>query len=126
MTDMQVSAGAFLKTDTQGRVQTPAAQRERLLDEFDKSGLSATKFAALVGVKYQTFAGWVARRRKHTGAKAPAEVADPVRWLEAERTFAWLYKWRRLRCDYEQQVRYSQALIQVAAIGIMLNRLTRA
>ncbi len=80
---MQASDGAILKTDTQGRVQTPAAQRERLLDEFEKSGLSGAKFAALVGVKYQTFAGWAARRRKRTGAKAPAQAADPVRWLEA-------------------------------------------
>jgi hypothetical protein len=58
MTDIQGSAGAILKTDTRGRVQRPVAQRERLLDEFEKSGLSGSKFAALVGVKYQTFAGW--------------------------------------------------------------------
>jgi hypothetical protein len=83
MTDMQSSDGAILKTDTQGRVQTPAAQRERLLDEFETSGLSGTKFAALVGVKYQTFAGWAARRRKLAGAKTPVRPADPVRWLEA-------------------------------------------
>jgi putative transposase len=47
------------------------------------------------------------------------------RWI-VERTFAWLCKWRRLRCDYEQNVKYSQALIHIAAIAIMLNRLTRA
>ena len=83
MTDMQGSDGPILKTDTRGRVQTPAAQRERLLDEFERSGLSGTKFAALVGIKYQTFAALAARRRKLAGAKAPVRPADPVRWLEA-------------------------------------------
>ena len=83
MTDMQKSDGAILKTDTKGRVQTPPARRESLLDEFERSGLSASKFAALVGIKYQTFAAWAARRRKHTTTKSPAKPVDPVRWLEA-------------------------------------------
>ena len=83
MTDMQKSDGAILKTDTKGRVQTPPARRESLLDEFERSGLSASKFAALVGIKYQTFAAWAARRRKHASTKAPAKPVDPVRWLEA-------------------------------------------
>jgi hypothetical protein len=83
MTDMQKSDGAILKTDTRGRVQTPPARRESLLDEFERSGLSASKFAALVGIKYQTFAAWAARRRKHATTKSPAKPADPVRWLEA-------------------------------------------
>jgi hypothetical protein len=83
MTDIQKSEGAIIKTDTQGRVQTPAARRESLLDEFERSGLSGTKFAALVGIKYQTFAAWAARRRKLAGAKAPVKPVEQVRWLEA-------------------------------------------
>ena len=51
-----------LKTDTKGRVHTPPARREQLLDEFERSGLSGTKFAELAGLKYQTFAAWAARR----------------------------------------------------------------
>jgi hypothetical protein len=83
MTDMLKSDGAILKTDTKGRVQTPPARRESLLDEFERSGLSASKFAALVGIKYQTFAAWAARRRKHATNKAPGKPVDSVRWLEA-------------------------------------------
>ena len=83
MTDMQKSGGAILKTDGKGRVRTPAARRESLLDEFERSGLSGPKFAALAGVKYQTFAAWSLRRRKLNGAKAAVKPADPVRWLEA-------------------------------------------
>ncbi|SHK49788.1 hypothetical protein SAMN02745181_0018, partial [Rubritalea squalenifaciens DSM 18772] len=38
--------------------------REALLDTFEKSPLSGTKFAALHGVKYQTFATWVQNRKR--------------------------------------------------------------
>jgi len=76
---------SIIKTDEVGRRQIPAARRERLLDEFDRSGLSAAKFATLTGLKYSTFAAWVQRRRKPptSAVKVPAKSADPVRWLEA-------------------------------------------
>jgi restriction endonuclease Mrr len=73
-----------LKTDTLGRVKTPRDRRETLLDEFERSGLSGAKFAALAGIKYQTFASWVAHRRKTSGvSKPPSKPIDQVRWLEA-------------------------------------------
>jgi len=66
------NAGQVLKTDVLGRVKTGARQREAMLDEFERSGLSGTKFAAVAGVNYQTFASWVQKRRKATGAYAKA------------------------------------------------------
>lgn len=57
-------ADEVLKSDTLGRVQTPKARREALLEEFERSGVSGKKFAAMVGVNYQTFASWVQKRRK--------------------------------------------------------------
>ena|SRR5215216_6061570 len=75
---------AVLKSDTRGRVRTPPERRERLLDEFERSGLSGAKFAEVVGIKYQTLAAWVTKRRKQRGvARTAANAADPVRWLEA-------------------------------------------
>jgi hypothetical protein len=76
---------SIIKVDEVGRRRTPVARREQLLDEFERSGLSGAKFAALTGVKYSTFAAWVLRRRKQSGGavKAPVKPADPVRWLEA-------------------------------------------
>ena len=59
-----------LKSDAMGRVRTPRVRREALLVEFEKSGVSARKFAALVGVNYQTFASWVQARRKARGRGA--------------------------------------------------------
>lgn len=78
----------LLKSDVLGRVHTPKERRESLLDEFEQSGLSGTKFAALAGVKYQTFANWAQRRRKQrrqnpTVAKTSAPSVSTVRWLEA-------------------------------------------
>jgi hypothetical protein len=53
------------------------------LDEFERSGLSGVKFAALAGIKYQTFAAWALRRRKRVAVQAPAKTQEQVRWLEA-------------------------------------------
>lgn len=83
------SEGQVLKSDTRGRVRTPLARQEALLDEFEKSAVSGAQFAALAGVKYQTFASWVHRRRKDRGevARRPRlgaqEPAQAVRWMEA-------------------------------------------
>src|SRR6185369_17312958 len=84
MTTMTEATEAILKTDTKGRVKTPPERREKLLDEFERSGLSGAKFAELAGIKYQTFAAWVARRRKQRGlTQSTTTRTDPVRWLEA-------------------------------------------
>ena len=84
MTNSINTAEVILKTDEHGRVQTPANRRESLLDEFERSGLSTAKFAALAGIKYQTFAAWTLRRRRQRGTAKPVTPnADSVRWLEA-------------------------------------------
>ena len=84
MTDMIKTDEPLLKTDGLGRVKTPPERREQLLDEFERSGLSGAKFAELTGIKYQTFAAWVARRRKQRGlTESPVPAVNPVRWLEA-------------------------------------------
>ena len=81
---MTKSMEVVLKTDSRGRVRTPADRREQLLDEFERSGLSGVKFAGLTGIKYQTFAVWVQRRRRQRGSSARAgKSAEQVRWLEA-------------------------------------------
>ena len=64
------SSGQILKTDALARVRTPASRRRELLEEFDRSGLSGAKFAALAGIKYSTFATWAAKRH-HLHAPDP-------------------------------------------------------
>ncbi len=83
MTDMIKADEAVLKTDKLGRMQTPAARREQILDEFERSGLSGKKFAAVVGVKYPTLATWASKRRRERGMPPVVKRSKSVRWLEA-------------------------------------------
>ena len=79
----------LIKTDVRGRMKHTHEQRERILDEFEHSGLSGPKFAALCGVKYQTFATWRHSRKqrrslhpkRRSGRRAKATAR--VQWLEA-------------------------------------------
>lgn len=81
--NMTLTDEVVLKQDVLGRVKMPRERRERLLDEFERSGLSGQKFAEHVGVKYQTFATWVQRRRRQAGAHSKFQRSKPLRLLEA-------------------------------------------
>jgi hypothetical protein len=74
-----------IKTDSLGRLRVTAQRREDLLDEFERSGLSGQKFAEVLGLKYQTFATWVQKRRRQRGAATAdsGKASDSMRWLEA-------------------------------------------
>lgn len=76
----------ILKTDVLGRVRMPKERREAILDEFERSGMTGQAFAAQIGVKYTTFAGWFQRRRRRSG-KYPAQSCPveqaPIRLFEA-------------------------------------------
>jgi hypothetical protein len=75
----------ILKTDKRGRVRMTPERRQELLEELDRSGLSAPKFAALTGLKYQTLAGWLHQRRKQRDEMVPvvSPAKEPtVQWLE--------------------------------------------
>jgi len=77
MTSIVDSEGGsgMIRSDRRGRVLIGAAQREALLDEFDRSGLSAMAFCRLHGLVYPTFATWVQKRRRRPAATpAFAEV----------------------------------------------------
>lgn len=74
----------ILKVDTKGRVQTTPEQREALLDEFERSGLSGRRFAEMVGVVPVTFSAWVCQRRRiRANARKSVGRIEPVTLLEA-------------------------------------------
>jgi hypothetical protein len=75
-----------LKQDVLGRVKTPAARREQLLDEFERSGLPGQRFAELAGIKYQMFATWAQKRRPSVATMPAGKLTaakKSVQWLEA-------------------------------------------
>ena len=64
MTSTTSEETSILRADERGRVRVPVERREELLGEFDRSGISAMRFAKLAGVKYATFANWLHKRRQ--------------------------------------------------------------
>jgi len=58
--------------------------------------------------------------------RRPREVKGfvllPKRWV-AERTFAWLGRYRRMSKDYERRVPSSEAMIRIASIATLVRRL---
>ena len=66
--------------------------------------------------------GWklqIVKRRQQ-----PFKISG-LTWI-VERTFAWLGRNRRMSKDYEYAVQTSETMIDIAAIRLMLNRLTSA
>ena len=55
------------KRDSRGRKVLSASERERLLAEYDRSGLTQKEFCRREGVNYHTFVSWLGHRRKGGG-----------------------------------------------------------
>lgn len=62
-----VIVGDILKTDLLGRITIGRAQRETILDVFEASGMTGSAFALHHGIKIQTFASWIQKRRRVRG-----------------------------------------------------------
>jgi putative transposase len=106
-----------------------AAAAPQALRQLDEQPLTRLRRVYADG-KYHNHAlyGWVADNgfyeldivRRPKGAKGWVRL--PIRWT-VERTFAWLTKCRRLSVDREKSTRSAVAMIRLAMIHLMLNRL---
>jgi hypothetical protein len=75
---MNATHEGLVKCDRRGRLRYAPGQRQALLEAYTASGLSGPKFAALHGVKYQTLAFWLQKRKREGGFAAlpsPAGLA---------------------------------------------------
>ena len=79
-------AGVPLKRDARGRVRSTSSQRETVLAEFARSGLSGPAFARLAGIPYQTFTYWRQQRRRVLGEETVI-VSTQETVLPARRCF---------------------------------------
>ena len=49
-------------------------------------------------------------------------VVVPLRWI-VERTFSWFGRFRRLTLDYERSAETAEAMVYIASIYLMRNRI---
>ena len=61
--------GSERRRDRQGRMVVDAAERRRLLEQYDRSGQSQQDFAREHGINYNTLVNWLYVRRKRKGRK---------------------------------------------------------
>jgi hypothetical protein len=71
----------ILKTDALGRIQTPAEQRETLLDAFEHSGMSGAAFAKLHGIDPYAYLKDVLERLPHM-TNQQVHLLTPRSWAE--------------------------------------------
>ena len=100
-----------------------------VLQQLEEQPVSKLR-CVYVDNKYHNHAlyGWVDENawyelevvRRPKGARGWVKL--PIRWM-VERTFAWLGKCRRLSVDREKSTRSATAMIRLAMIHLMLNRL---
>lgn len=68
-----------IKADVLGRVKVKPKVREQILDEFERSGMSGRAFAKHHGIKEQTFASWIQKRRRARGDYQNEEILRKLR-----------------------------------------------
>ena len=68
---MTATNDGILKADRRGRLSYSPEQRSAMVDGFHASGLSGPRFAALHGVKYQTLANWLQKRKREAAPETP-------------------------------------------------------
>ena len=71
-----------LKVDEAGRVRTPSESRDAVLDEFERSGMPRTQFAARLGGKYPTFASCEKQRKQRDSPEWQPGASSPE-WTAA-------------------------------------------
>ena len=75
---------AIIKADRRGRLRFAPDQLATLFAAYDTSGLSGPKFAQLHGLNYQTFAGWLQRRKRGPVPKPSRSAPGAITFIEAD------------------------------------------
>ena len=123
------SLGLLLAVVVTAAAVDDGAAAPEVLRQLEEQPVSKLR-CVYVDNKYHNHAlyGWVDENawyelevvRRPKGSRGWVKL--PIRWL-VERTFAWLNRCRRLSVDREKSTRSAEAMIRLAMIHLMLNRL---
>ena len=78
------ATGTIIKSDRTGRTRYTAQYKREVLDAYESSSLSGPAFAMRCGVKYPTFAAWLAGRRRGSLPGPAKQRSDAPAFLLAE------------------------------------------
>jgi transposase-like protein len=85
MASTQETATSIIKNDRVGRTRYSQAYKDEVVAAYRQSNMSAAAFAEHCGVKYPTFASWVAKSRRVGRDRGDqADDASGQRFLLAE------------------------------------------
>lgn len=73
---IEQATGIIIKSDHTGRTRYTAQYKQEVAAAFESSSLSAPDFARQCGIKYPTFAAWIAARKR--GESKPARKTPPA------------------------------------------------
>lgn len=90
----------------------------KLVKVFVDGGYEGVVYGSIVQATY----GWILEVVKRSDLNRHEFKILPKRWI-VERTFGWLFRFRRLSKDYEFHTKTSESVIHWAMIRIMLRKL---
>ncbi len=114
-----VTAASFPDANSAALLGPKLQKQSSRLKKIWADGGYKTQFIEWFRTKCNVLVEIVKRREGAIGFEV-----QPKRWI-VERTFAWLYFFRRLSKDYEYYTLTSESMVYLASIRIMLKRLTR-
>jgi hypothetical protein len=75
---LSTESSAIIRTGADGRQRYDEDYKRQVLGAFDRSGMSGKAFAEQCGVKYPTFASWLAKRRGAPAGDGKGNAAGPA------------------------------------------------
>jgi transposase-like protein len=80
----ETTSGELVKSDRVGRTRYTKAYKAEVIQSYEQSGMSAAAFAEHCGVKYPTFASWIAKVKLTASANSPSKNDDTQQFIIAE------------------------------------------
>jgi hypothetical protein len=84
MTSTQETSTSIIKSDRSGRTRYSQSYKDEVVVAYQQSNMSAAAFAGHCGIKYPTFASWVAKAKRSNASSACNTDGDNQQFILAE------------------------------------------